>query len=287
MIRVLAPAKVNLWLRVLRKRPDGYHDIESMVQRVGLSDRITLREAPGSEITLECDDPGLPSGPDNLAWKAAHLLRERLSMADRGLAITLEKRIPAGAGLGGGSSDAAAVLLGLCQLWQITPERLVLLDLAASLGSDVPLFLHPSPSIITGRGETVRPVAPRFDATFLIVYPNVCVSTAWAYGNFRLTKKHAKYTISTLYESEGGVLPPHRWSEFLVNDLEQRVIARFPVVAECKESLMRMGARASGMSGSGSAVFGLFDDAKKAGQAAEALTSTRGWWAEVAQPLLS
>ncbi len=287
MIRVLAPAKINLWLRVLGKRPDGYHDLESLVWRISLSDRLTLADSSDGRIGLECDDPLLPGGTDNLAWRAADLMRRAVGRTNRGVGIWLEKRIPSGAGLGGGSSDAAAVLLGLCRMWDIPPGRDLLLPIAEQLGADVPLFLYPTPAVMTGRGEVVRPVHPRIDAFLVVAYPGVSVSTAWAYGNFRLTKTTDKYSLSTLYEAEGGRLPPWRWPDFLVNDLEECVMERFPVVRECKEALVRLGARASLMSGSGSAVFGLFDDRTLASVAAAALSAVPGWRAEVARPLVS
>lgn len=259
MISILAPAKVNLTLRILAKRPDGYHEIESLVQKVGLYDRITLSENPGGGIELSCSDSDLPTGPENIAYRAAEIFRETMDVTT-GIGIHLEKKIPHGGGLGGGSSDAAAVLMGLSLLWDLVPQREMTLRMAQRLGSDVALFLHPSPAVITGRGEIVRPAGFGLNAVYVIVYPGFPVSTEEAYSNFRLTKIPGNYTISKPYGTVDGHPPPDRWCDLLFNDLEDSVLQDHPVIAQCKELLLTYGARASLMSGSGSAVFGLFED---------------------------
>jgi 4-diphosphocytidyl-2-C-methyl-D-erythritol kinase len=280
MISVLAPAKVNLTLRVLSKRPDGYHEIQSLVQKIGLYDRITLAENPKVGIQFTCSDPALPTDSKNLAYRAAEIFQKKMKF-DRGVRIHLEKKIPYGAGLGGGSSDAAAVLLGLPLLWDRSMVREDLLRMAEMLGSDVPLFLHSSPALIRGRGEVVEPVDIPLDAVYVIVYPGFTVSTAWAYSNFRLTKIPGNYTISELYGNAGGKLPPDRWGDLLVNDLETCVVQRYPEIARAKELLLRFGAKASMMSGSGSAVFGLFEDSRTAENAAQRMAGRefRAWTA--------
>ena len=287
MIHLLAPAKINLHLRVTGSRPDGYHNIESVVQKISLYDRITLVEKDRPGINVTCEKPGVPSGPENLAHKAAVGLMEASGIEERGVSIVLEKHIPHGAGLGGGSSDAAAVLRGISDLFglSIGPDHLH--KIAAGLGSDVPLFLNPSPSLITGRGEIIRRAPFRVEAFFVVVFPGFEVSTQWAYSNFRLTKKPCKYTISTLKKVEGGKLHPDHWQDLLVNDLETAVLTRNPEIGRCKQDLVRFGARASLMSGSGSAVFGLFEDQATAQRAAEGIVG-EGWHsAWVAEPLFS
>jgi 4-diphosphocytidyl-2-C-methyl-D-erythritol kinase len=276
LISILAPAKVNLTLRVLGHRPDGYHDIESVVQKISLFDRITLtpRKKPGVE--LSCVATAIPSGPENLAHKAATLLLGAARISNRGISITLDKHIPQGAGLGGGSSDAAAVLMGLTNLFDIPLPHGRLHEIAADIGSDVPLFLYPSPSLITGRGEHVKPAPLRINACFVVVYPEFEVSTAWAYANFRLTKKPRKYRISTLNKVEWEEIAPDRWQDFLVNDLEPAVTMHHPEISRCRNDLVRLGARASLMSGSGSAVFGLFEDLPTARNAVSGLIA-EGW----------
>jgi 4-diphosphocytidyl-2-C-methyl-D-erythritol kinase len=268
---ILAPAKVNLTLKVIRKRPDGYHDIESLVQKISVFDRITLtpREKPGIEVI--CSTPTVPSGPDNLAHKAATLLLEASGLSGKGISITIDKRIP----------------MGLTNLLDISIPPGRLHEIAADIGSDVPLFLHPSPSLITGRGEEVKPAPIRINAFFVVVYPGFEVSTAWAYANFRLTKKPWKYTISTLNKVEWGEMAPDRWQDLLVNDLEPAVTMRHPEISRCRNDLVRFGARASLMSGSGSAVFGLFENLHTARNAATGLIA-EGWQtAFAAEPLFS
>ena len=287
MIRLLAPAKVNLTLQIHNQRPDGYHGIESLVQKVDFYDRIMLENSPDGRITLQCNDPTLPTDSGNIAQRAAELLRESADIPAKGVRIHLDKRIPHGAGLGGGSSNAAAVLLGLNLIWKLSLDRDVLLGIAEQLGSDVPLFLHPSPAVIRGKGEIVKPSDLRINAVFVIVYPDVAVSTRWAYSNFRLTKSPGEYRISPLSKAMGGELSPDMWGGLLVNDLETCVFERFPQVKRCKEVLIRHGARASLMSGSGSAVFGLFENMGDAKKAARKITRLERFDAIVARAIFS
>ncbi|UCG37788.1 MAG: 4-(cytidine 5'-diphospho)-2-C-methyl-D-erythritol kinase [bacterium] len=287
MIRILAPAKVNLRLKVLGRRPDGYHDIESLVQKISLYDRIAISRAREPGIRIACSDPTIPCDAGNLAFRAARAIMDEAGVRDSGVFIQLEKQIPHGAGLGGGSSDAAAVLLGLNTLLGLSIPRSRIEELAAQIGADVPLFLHPSPAVISGRGETVRPAPVWVNAVFVVVFPGFPVSTKWAYSNFRLTKEPDKYTISALYRTESGQLPPNRWGDLLVNDLEAVVVSRHREIGRCKEGLVDLGARASLMSGSGSAVFGLFEDRQTAEQAAAGLSDEGGRVAIVALPLFS
>lgn len=286
-MEILAPAKINLTLRILGKRPDGFHEIESLVQKVNLFDRITFTNVSDGRISLVCSDPGIPGDENNLAHRAAMILAEAASIRDRGVRIELEKNIPSGAGLGGGSSDAAAVLIGLSRFWDLSSTTGFLADLGAQLGSDVPLFLYPSPAIIKGRGEVVLPITARFSGYFVIIYPGFSVPTAWAYSNFRLTKTSDKYRISALSKAEGGELRPDDWSSLLANDLEAVVIPEYPEIALAKKALLEAGARAALMSGSGSAVFGLFDELETARRAAENMAVSGGYRAFTVEPLLS
>ena len=287
MIHLLAPAKINLHLRITGLRPDGYHDIESVVQKISLYDRITLAEEDQPGIRVTCAEPGVPSGPENLTHKAAARMMEASGIEGRGVSIIREKHIPHGAGLGGGSSDAATVLRGISDLFGLSIGSDHLHEIAAGIGSDVPLFLYPSPSLITGRGEIIRRAPFRVDAFFVVVFPGFEVSTQWAYSNFRLTKKPCKYTISTLKKVEGEKLHPDHWQDLLVNDLETAVLTRNPEIGRCKQDLVRFGARASLMSGSGSAVFGLFEDRYTAQRATEGIVA-EGWHsASMAEPIFS
>jgi len=266
-IKINAYAKLNLTLKVLGQRPDGYHDIDSVFHTISLHDQLTISSRKDGRIILKCSDPSLPTDGSNLAYRAAVTLRELAikKYPDKkllGVTIALKKNIPVGAGLGGGSSDAAAVLLGLKKLWKldkISPAALK--KAAASLGSDVPFFLSGGTAHVTGRGEKVRPVSCKKGYHFVLVYPGFPVSTAWAYKNFKkikneLTKGH-KFS-KMLLKSCGSGKPAVDISRFFINDLEPAVIPAHPSISKVKADLLKAGALSSMMSGSGSSVFGLF-----------------------------
>ena len=190
---VAAPAKLNLFLEILRKRPDGYHDLESLMVAVDLFDTLEVRATPGS-ISLSCDTPGLPTGADNLVVKAATILRDAAKRPDLGASIRLTKRIPTRAGLGGGSADAALTLLALNRIWKLALTREELAAMAASIGSDVAFFLAPPAAWCEGRGEVVTPesVGSRFD--FVLVCPPVGLATADVYRRLEVPAKPASGT---------------------------------------------------------------------------------------------
>lgn len=253
-------AKVNLSLKVLGRRADGYHELRTVFQTVGLHDRITLEFTParrGLEVTLE--DP--LAIPDNLALRAARLYCERQGVRGR-LRMRLEKRIPMGAGLGGGSSNAAAVLLALGPLTGrcVPPEALG--DMAAGLGSDVPFFLYGGTALGLGRGEELYPLpdAPRYPV--LIVAPPVHVSTAEAYLALGRPELTSPVDCRKLRNFQSFV-----WrAEYLSgaeNDFESAVFRLHPELGRWKRKLERLGARAARLSGSGAALFGVFPDRAK------------------------
>ena len=257
MICLRAPAKLNLYLRVLGRRPDGYHEIETLFERLDLADELTFEPQP-SGITLTCSDSHLSCGGDNLVLKAARLL-QRTSGTPRGARIHLTKRIPLAAGLGGGSSDAAATLLGLTKLWELSlaPEQLI--ELAATLGSDVPFFLAPTPFAVgRGRGEACEPVAGPHLAHVLVV-PEERLSTQEVYAGarFNLTAPKPSITMVLHALSNGS---PRELAEGLWNDLEPEAIRRCPVISSIQKHLRDLGCLTTLVSGSGSAVFGLCRD---------------------------
>jgi 4-diphosphocytidyl-2-C-methyl-D-erythritol kinase len=270
-----APAKVNLSLRVLHRRDDGFHQIDSLIAPLSLADLITLSELPDAQgqIQLSCSDPDLPTDADNLAYKAAELYLEHAPhRAKGGLAIHLEKQIPAGAGLGGGSSDAAATLRLLDALAPegeaLPPETLA--EIAAHIGSDVPFFLQRQAAHCTGRGELIHPaphLLPPEGLPLLLVLPPFAVSTPWAYSRWASSRP--------LYGSfYGSQLMP--WGP-LINDLERPVFARHLVLAELKAFLLHQpGVAGALMSGSGSAVFALLNDPTAAAALAVAVRSSFG-----------
>ncbi len=276
-MKLLSPAKVNLCLRVSGKRKDGYHEIQTIFERISLCDRIQLRAAP-SGIQLESDSKEIPLGPENLAYKAARLLKERFKVS-RGVVIRLQKNIPVSAGLGGGSSNAAAVLWGLNRLWRLGLSQKKLLKLGAELGSDVPFFvLDTSFALGLGRGEILRKIpAPGVRLWHCVVKPPFGISTKEAYNDLRplgLTPKKTDVKIllqSIQKGSSRGI------GKLLINSLEVSVNKRVKVIHRIKKSLLGHGALGALMSGSGSAVFGLFDSKKAAGHAARALKKNKRW----------
>lgn len=264
-----AYAKVNLTLAVGEKRLDGYHEVVSVMQRVSLHDTLTA-EQTREGITLTCSDPALPSGEENLAHRAASLFFRETGIAG-GAALTLEKRIPSQAGLGGGSSDAASALLALRKLYAPALSDTELETMAAALGSDVPFFIHGGTQLATGRGEVLSPLPPLTDGWFVIVKPTESFSTPAMY---RRLDELSPACTPPLPPLQGG-LPA------LAAGLFNRFEAAIPAgsaVWDIKARLAAYGALASLLSGSGSAVFGLFDTETAARAAVEAL---RPAWPEI------
>ena len=262
-MRIRAPAKVNLSLRVLGKRRDGYHLIDTIMVPVDLYDEIEIARAkPGAKLSVACDDPKIPSGEKNLVYKAAALLLGK-DAAKYPVAIHIKKRIPAGAGLGGGSSDAAAALVGLNRLLKRKKNRRQLLRLAAKIGADVPFFILGRPARARGIGERLKPLQSARRLRLVIAYPGFPVSTAWAYRrlSFKLTKNIVKTSLNRhVWPLRGNAIE-------LVNDLEKPVFRRYPKVARLKRKLAEAGAAGTLMSGSGSSVFGIFSSGDKARKA--------------------
>lgn len=269
-LRRTAPAKINLGLHVLRRRTDGYHDIETVFLRIPWAD--VLRAEQAEEIRLTCSDADLPFDESNLVVKAAKLLGD----SGRGADLYLEKHLPVGAGLGGGSSDAAAALLILNDLWDLGRSREDLAQVAASIGSDVPFFLGPEAALGTGRGERLEPlIDPETDEPYrppfplVVVAPAVEISTPQAY---RLVQPHADSRANLRELVLSNDL--ERWRRDLVNDFETPIFAAHPAVAEVKAALTNAGAGYASLSGTGAAVYGFFESEEAATGAAEALRDT-------------
>jgi 4-diphosphocytidyl-2-C-methyl-D-erythritol kinase len=268
-IRLRAHAKINLNLSVMARRPDGFHLIESAVQTVSLHDTLTLEAIPEG-IVLEMDDPDLPKGPDNLVWKAAAALQARCANGPLGARIRLEKRIPSGAGLGGGSSDAAAALVGLRRLWGLDLAEPELTELAATLGSDVPFFLTGGTALLTGTGTEVRPLPDLGGFELLIVFPGSPISTREVYSRV-VAPLTSALKISSMprfsHTPEDGLPTEVETWVRAGNDLEPYACALCPAIGRIKERLQAAGASAAAMTGSGSAVFGIFKSAVAAERA--------------------
>jgi 4-diphosphocytidyl-2-C-methyl-D-erythritol kinase len=259
----IAPAKLNLGLHVLRKRPDGYHDLETVFLRIAWCDVLTAR--PAEQITLTCSDATLTTDETNLVMKAARRLAEACGV-EHGAALHLDKRLPHGAGLGGGSSDAAATLRLLADLWRLDVSGATLQQLALALGSDVPFFLGAATAHATGRGEVLTPwPGYRMPYSLVVVVPPVQVSTAAAFARIRPDDAQ-RPDLRALVRSNDLA----RWRAELVNDFERPIFEAYPAIRTAKEVLLEAGAGYASMSGSGSAVFGVFE---KDGQAARAAAS--------------
>ncbi|HLP16398.1 MAG TPA: 4-(cytidine 5'-diphospho)-2-C-methyl-D-erythritol kinase [Bacteroidota bacterium] len=252
-----AYAKINLGLRIIERRPDGFHAIETIFHRISLADELTI-EPTQRGISLSCTDPALPTDSGNLCWKAVACLQQECG-TDRGASIHLYKRIPSGAGLGGGSSDAASILRTLPALWdcEISPERLN--ALGGSIGSDVPFFLQDSSAYAEGRGEQLTPFTLDVPYWILLVNPGIHVSTPWAYQEF--SKKLSEgYRVprGSLFSSATRRMQP--LTEAMKNDFEDVVFPAYPAIRTLKQTLLEVGASHALMSGSGSSVFGLFEN---------------------------
>ena len=276
-----ACAKVNLTLCVGGKRPDGYHTVTSVMQRIGLWDTVTVRGSTG-EDALHCDVPVTERAEDNLCMKALRVFFAETGARSGGVTVTLEKRIPMQAGLGGGSSDAAAVLRALRTLYapDISDGRLE--TLAARLGSDVPFFIRGGTQLATGRGEVVSPLPQLAAGWFVVVKPDEGYSTAEMYR--RLDEPGSLLVRNSRYMQDAvAANNVHAVAVELHNSFE-RVVPKDSSLRTIKDALRAQGALGTLLSGSGSAVFGLFDDQSAAAAAAEALKKT--WpWVFVARPV--
>jgi 4-diphosphocytidyl-2-C-methyl-D-erythritol kinase len=269
-IDLLAPAKINLCLHVLGRRPDGYHELYSLMCPVALYDRLRLTiDGPDDGIT--CDPPAVPADDSNLALKAAKLVHAALSAEGRptvgSVQIHLQKQIPVGAGLGGGSSDAAAVLKGLNDFYGRPFDGRRLRDLALRLGADVPFFIDARPAIAQGIGEKLTPYEGLPPLWVVLVYPGFGLSTARVYQGFNLALTKSKKKLRNLPFKNGDFSATHH----LHNDLEAGVGDHFPVIEKVKQALMDRGAMGSLMTGSGSVIFGLFSDEIGANRAKTAM----------------
>jgi 4-diphosphocytidyl-2-C-methyl-D-erythritol kinase len=268
-IRVPAFAKVNLRLDVLGRRADGYHELRTIFQSISLQDTLYLerKHKPGIELDI-LGDPSLAAGPQrkNLVWRAAEAIRREVQFAG-GVRISLEKRIPVGRGLGGGSSDAAATLAALLRLTgrRVAPERL--LEIAARLGADVPFFLSGGRALGTGRGDEIYPLPDGEKRTILVVSPrNIAVITRDAYDwlDDRLTKRHSVHRLWSFCALCWSLREGH-----VSNDFETAVFRRHPRLNRIRRELLQGGAAEAALAGSGSAVFGIFRNPAQARRSAQ------------------
>lgn len=270
----LAPAKLNLGLHILRRRPDGFHQLETVFLPIGWADALTAE--PGPPLELTTSDPALPTDSGNLVIRAALALAAHLGIEPSGR-LHLDKRVPYGAGLGSGSSDAAAALRLCAELWDVDVPEADLHQIASSLGSDVPFFLLEGAAHATGRGEILTPLLDADGAPYqcpfwiVVAVPEVHVSTAEAYGLVQPTDTNRPDLVDLIRSNDLA-----RWRDELVNDFEAPIAARHPEIARALATLRDQAGYAA-LSGSGSAVFGVFDAEAAARDAASALGGLRLW----------
>ena len=254
MVTVEANAKINLTLDILGKRPDGFHEVAMVMQSIGLHDTLTMEKTDG-EIALSINVPWLKADEKNLAWRAAELVRQEYGLKG-GVRIDLVKRIPIAAGLAGGSADAAAVLKGMNELYNLQMSEARLCELGAKLGSDIPFCLMGGTMLATGRGEVLTRLADMPETWVVLAKPRISVSTAWAYQNYdeQGAEKHPDNEAIKKAIARGN---RKAVAGLLCNVLESVTIKKYDVIADYKQMMLDKGAMASMMSGSGPTVFGL------------------------------
>jgi len=278
---MLAYAKINLGLYVIARRPDGYHDIETVFCRIGLADRIAFSQ--DSDIRVTSSSPEVPSDASNICYKAATTLRDHFN-CNEGVHIHIAKEVPVGAGLGGGSADAALVLKELPALWKRNLDNADRSRIALALGSDVPYFLQEGAALGRGRGERLEYFPLDIPFAILLCHPNIHIPTSWAYS--RITPGSGGKPDHLRNVVIEGMRNPELLRQQLRNDFEGAVFETYPEVRKLKEQMLEAGAAFALMSGSGSTVFGLFEDVPAAQELAREFVS-RGYRAFVTPPHFS
>lgn len=277
---LIAPAKINLYLEIIGDRPDGYHELAMILQSIGLADRIDLRANGTDEIRIRCSDPNVPADETNLGYQAAALMAEQFPESFNrfgGVDISIQKHIPMGAGLAGGSTDAAAVLVGMDLLWNLGLTQIEIQELAAKIGSDVPFCVTGGTAIATGRGEFLAPITSLENLYVVLAkYNSISISTVWAYQTYR-QQFHASYAKDSQDLTDrrqrvhsGSMVEAishrngKRMGELLHNDLEKVVFPAYPPVAQLKQEMAQLDTLGVMMSGSGSTVFALVESQEQA-----------------------
>ena len=263
-------AKINLGLRIVGRRPDGFHNIETVFHRIDLADFVDF--APGDGISIVTNSPEVPADTRNICHAAATSLQQHLDCA-AGVRIILTKAIPVGAGLGGGSSDAATVLRYLPRFWGRSADEKMLQSIACDLGSDVPFFLGERSALARGRGEILEYVDLDIPFAILLVHPGIRVSTSWAYSQARPTGEASSTSLLEILVS--GIDDPERLRKSLRNDFEAIVFNAHPEVKRVRDTMIELGATYASMSGSGSSVFGFFPDTNAADTASAVFRDRR------------
>ena len=267
MLTIQAYAKINLTLDVFSKRADGYHSLASVLQTISLQDALTLTPTDSPEIILTCAAPeefAVPTDESNLAFRAVKMAREAAGETKRGILIHLEKRIPAQAGMGGGSSDAASALVGANRVLDLGLDEKKLHELAASLGSDVPFFLAGGAAAARGRGEILTPLPDIEPFWLVVVKPDIGVSTGWAYAQLDADPERASHRATKRFEEALQSGDRDRLIQWQSNDFELPVFAHFPELAWLHDELRMAGAVTAHLCGSGSAIYGVAENETQA-----------------------
>ncbi len=256
-IRVPSYAKLNLGLFILGVRDDGFHEIETILQQIDLNDAIEVKLTDSTKIEFSCDHPDLQEANSNLCVRAANLLKQTTG-TQKGAQIYLSKTIPMGAGLGGGSSNAAVVLLCLNKLWGLNLSAQELQEIASQLGSDIPFFILGGTAVATGRGNLLRPAKFTGEPTIVVVFPKISVSTKWAYKqvNLSLTIKEKNIILASFNDINYSNV---NFVKSLKNEFEEIVFTEYPLLEQIKKQINQSKAIYTSMSGSGSAIFGIFE----------------------------
>jgi 4-diphosphocytidyl-2-C-methyl-D-erythritol kinase len=281
-LHLKSPAKVNLRLEILRRRQDGYHELRTILQKISLQDTLHFDLKKEKGISITTDHPDLSVGKSNLVYRAAQSILKG-SDYKGGVGIKIEKKIPLGAGLGGGSSNAAATLKALNQMLRLKLPKKELMRIGLGIGADVPFFLVEGSAIASGIGERLKKIDLP-DLWYVLIYPNFEVSTRWAYQNFVLTKRRFHFKFHKFPKT------PEEISSLLGNDLEEPVSKEYPEIGVMKKMLYSAGALGASMTGSGPTVFGIFSDngdSSKAYKKVERMVRERGWRVLKAQSIIA
>lgn len=270
-LQLKAYGKINLGLDVIRKRPDGYHDLDMIMQMVDVYDDVIIEKKAGEEIVVKADAAVLSNGKDNLAYMAAKMLFDEFGIKS-GVEITIHKRIPIAGGMAGGSSDCATTLIGINEMFNLGLSKQQLMERGVKLGADVPYCVLGGTAIARGIGEVLTPLPTPPQCHVIIAKPPISVSTAYVYGHIRPDEitKRPNIEQMTLAIKEQDL---NKLSDLLYNVMEEVTVSEYPVIEKLKSIMLENGALNSIMSGSGPTVFGLFDDREKAQAAMKALDS--------------
>jgi 4-diphosphocytidyl-2-C-methyl-D-erythritol kinase len=270
-------AKINWQLSVLGRRPDGFHELRTIFQTISLHDELTFAGRADGHLQLTCDAPEIPVDGRNLIWRAAEALKNQYGLLDKGASIHLEKRIPAEGGLGGGSSNAAVALLALSTLWNLKAGKDELCAIGARLGADVPFFFTGGTALGTGLGHQIKPLPEVSAEHMLIVTPKAKVATAEAYGALNAPALTKPESDTILASSRADEHFADSFPEALHNDFERVIFNLKPEVEEAKKALFGFGARQALMTGSGSSIFGIFENQEARMSAVERLKAETEW----------